>query len=262
MGNMCFIAGVQKCGTSTMYALLCQHPELGGAQRWETGHAGFPPKELHVFNTGAFKRGDGWYRSHFGSHRWWLDATPEYITKYSFVKRMHRFDRSGRVILMLRDPVKRAVSAWRHWSRLPNEEKWVLPCPGGTWLDNIREESRHVAHMQAAKEFTGFLSRGLYADQLEMLHELYGKERVKVVFLEDVVRNPDEQVRNIQQWLGVHPFAAERRHVNEGTSPSVDKAGGEETNDDALPFLRDFFLSHNSRLEQLLSTQLPEEWSR
>ena len=48
------IIGYHKCGTTSLYDYICQHPNIGSASR----------KEIHYFDL-SFWRGIGWYRTHF-----------------------------------------------------------------------------------------------------------------------------------------------------------------------------------------------------
>src|SRR5690625_2118520 len=49
------VAGAQRCGTTSLFRALMQHPQITG-----------PPllKGVHYFDT-AYARGIGWYRGHF-----------------------------------------------------------------------------------------------------------------------------------------------------------------------------------------------------
>ena len=48
------VIGEMKCGTSSIYSWLLQHPAIGG----------YPHKEVCYFDL-RYSRGPAWYRSHF-----------------------------------------------------------------------------------------------------------------------------------------------------------------------------------------------------
>ncbi|MDQ1694823.1 MAG: hypothetical protein QOJ03_176, partial [Frankiaceae bacterium] len=57
------IAGAQRCGSTTLFSLMRQHPQLFLAR----------PKELHFFDR-YWDRGIDWYRSQFWLPRGQLQA--------------------------------------------------------------------------------------------------------------------------------------------------------------------------------------------
>lgn len=99
------IIGVQKGGTSSLYHYLAQHPQI------------IPPKEkeLHYFDTKEPTPSAPYLqmfpKSYF-TRKISYDATPNYIYYPGTAKKIYDFDPNMKFIVVLRDPVKRAFSAW------------------------------------------------------------------------------------------------------------------------------------------------------
>ena len=112
------IIGTQKAGTTWLSRRLNEHPEIF-----------LPPNELHYFDLDQnYKKGLDWYRKQFNDKP--KDAksvgekTPDYLwtnrphqNKINIAERIHQLDPDLKLIIILRNPVKRAISAYNHFLR-------------------------------------------------------------------------------------------------------------------------------------------------
>ncbi|MBX9700198.1 MAG: sulfotransferase domain-containing protein, partial [Acetobacteraceae bacterium] len=106
-----FVAGVQKAGTTTLFAHLRRHPGLV---------APTAEKELHVFDdeTIDWRAPIDWSRLHarFPAERRCglrFEATPITLFWPPALARIRAYNPAARIILIFRDPIGRAVSQWR-----------------------------------------------------------------------------------------------------------------------------------------------------
>ncbi len=164
--------GIQKAGTSWLYRMVKQHPEVCVSN----------PKEPHFFNREKnFARGMEWYRERFycaPEAKAVGEFTPDYLwlrLKAGSTPALHATpDVAARVaeafpdlrfIVCLRDPTTRAVSSYFHHigaGRLsPNRR---LAEVGDEW---------------------GILSMGHYADHLEHWFHCFRPERFQVLIYEE-----------------------------------------------------------------------------
>ncbi len=110
------IIGAQRCGTSSFYKYLEDHPLIVPSLR----------KEVRYFERN-YARGEGWYRAHFPSkwHRKWIsrrhgrepvsfEASPAYLLHPLAPPRAGQLLPETRIVAMLRNPVDRALSHYRH----------------------------------------------------------------------------------------------------------------------------------------------------
>jgi hypothetical protein len=200
------IIGAQRCGTSSLYKYLGQHPEARASIRKEVG-----------FFTAYVHKGEGWYRAHFPLtctplHRRtkvYFEASPDYMLDPRCAERAARTLTEGRIIVLLRDPVGRAFSHYQHNVRLGQE-----PHSFEEALD--LEESRLAPHREAmerephvsmpTRDFKRFLrfsyvTRGLYAEQLEPWLKHFPRDRVLVQSSEELFREPTRVFSIITSFL-------------------------------------------------------------
>src|SRR5579872_6807617 len=104
-----FICGVQKGGTTSLYAHLCEHPSLQAPSK----------KEIHFFDDES----ENWLRPDYGrlesffgaeeEDRLRFDVTPIYCFWPPSIERIRTYNPAARLILLFRDPFGRAWSQWR-----------------------------------------------------------------------------------------------------------------------------------------------------
>ena len=102
--------GVQKGGTTTLQRLLEQHPQVH-----------LPPsKELHYFSL-HYGKGEAWYRQQFAdakADQHCGEITPYYLFHPEAPQRIKALLPDVTLLVLLRDPVERALSQVFHSKRL------------------------------------------------------------------------------------------------------------------------------------------------
>ena len=168
------IAGTQKAGTTWLEHNLARHPVV------------FTPKrQLHFFDRN-YEKGFEWYGRWFGgvsSSEICGEKTTEYfdpITVETVFSRIAKDSPQSRIFIILRNPVKRALSAVQHMvnsglEALPGEPDEVL------FTDRAREKSKGFRYIE----------RGFYVRQLEIVYRYIPIEQVCVLIFErDIVAEP------------------------------------------------------------------------
>lgn len=112
------IIGAQKAGTTSLFDYLSHHPYLVPSRQ----------KEVCFFsNDELYQKGEAWYHSHFpmpyrvlkGSLAY--EATPEYLFYPQCPERIFQYNAGMKLIIILRDPVERAYSAWNMYRRFQKD---------------------------------------------------------------------------------------------------------------------------------------------
>lgn len=235
------IIGGQKCGTSSLYQYLCQHPQVAGVVERPDAHTGrWIGKEVHYLNQrGANKRPASWYRAHFDYPEAGiinLEATPDYLTSAEAPMRALELIPQAKFILVLRNPVDRAFSAYQHMLR-----------------EDVVQES-FTAHIerrlsdqnQAVSTGWDLLKKGRYAEGLERWFAHFPRSQFHIIDFQDLTDSTDASVANAVTFLGLPPAT-----INTQGSRNV---GGysERPAPDVAAKLREYFEPHNRRLESLL----------
>jgi len=224
------IVGAMKCGTTTLNAWLRHHPQVAFSA----------VKEVHFFDNN-YHRGLGWYRSYFpileslSGAKCVLEATPAYIQRAPKVaERMHRHIPEARLILMLRDPVQRAISHYGHRRR-----------------NGLEERSMEEALLSDEGPKPGtrnfYKTRGLYAEKLDAFLHYYERSRILVIKSEEFFADPAEVYSRVQGFLGLSHFSlpAGIKAHNVGAKRDVIPAA-------VLSHLADFYREPNQSLQAML----------
>lgn len=109
-----FIIGGMKSGTTTLYQYLSNHPEVYTTEI----------KEPCYFSYN-YSKGLKWYLTQYPlkkdtSKKIAIDASPVYLhDSLRSASRIHEFDRNAKIIVLMRDPIERAISHFAFYSN-PN----------------------------------------------------------------------------------------------------------------------------------------------
>jgi hypothetical protein len=187
------IIGSQKAGTTWLHRAISQHPEVVVST----------PKELHFFNDLAtYERGLDWYADHFDptpETKAIGEATPSFQTtdipedrpdehRDLIPRRTHDAIPDARLVLILRDPVERAVSAYYHFLR---KGTW----PGWPSLTEVADSR-------------GIVSAGFYDVHLARWLETFDPEQLLVFVYEEAFRDDaskSSMVHRTFEHIGVDP---------------------------------------------------------
>lgn len=237
------IIGAQRAGTTSLYEWLSAHPRVAPARK----------KELHFFDT-HYYRGARWYRSNFPvkqSGRVTGEASP-YMLFHPLApaRAAETLPGETRFVVLLRDPVERAISHYWHSRRI---EAWETE----TFERAVELEPYRLAAVRPRVEqgersfgFAAFsyVSRGEYATQLERWFAAVGRDRVLVVESEELFAHPETQ-RQVLAWLDLEahgkPFPVSNQFERREPVP-----------EELVQRLREHYEAPNRELFQLLGREL------
>ncbi|HEX2504969.1 MAG TPA: sulfotransferase [Gaiellaceae bacterium] len=260
------ILGAQRAGTSTLFFHLHEHPDV---RRPTIGAGGISwSKELHFFDE-RYGWGLDWYRTFFpyeaarelarrrGHDLQAGEATPYYLFHPAVPARIAETLPDVRLIALLRNPIERAYS---HYSLMRLRGRESLSFADAVDAEPERLASIDPAVFDAPVQVPGedgvrlhehhrhrsYLSRGLYAEQLERWFEHFPREQLHVIRFEDLAADPARIYRETLEFLGLHawsPSTFTRRNPGKKPEP-LDPA--------VRARLEEYFAEPNERLAQLL----------
>ena len=198
------IIGGQRCGTTSLYYYLRAHPQVLPALA----------KEVH-FLTLHWSRGEGWYRARFplrarktGRRRPPLtfEATPYYLFHPMAAARAAELLPEVKLLVLLRDPVTRAWSHYRHMVRLGLEplsfEEAIAQEP--TRLAGEVERIHSDPDYDAVRyRRYSYLARGAYAEQLHRWLAQFPADRFLVLHSERLLADPASCYGKVLGFLGL-----------------------------------------------------------
>ena len=235
--NNLFIVGAQKAGTTALHHYLEQHPLITSGVSKESGF---------FHKDSLFQRGEGYYRSLFPvdmKGKYALDSTPEYLYLEKAAERIHKFKPDAKIIILLREPVSRAYSAFNMYSQgfgsklfrhaLKNSnhdaKKIFLPIAEGKKLPEIEQflalEMDIIAGNTSGAE-PSLIRRGIYTPQIERYINIFGQDNVLILFSSDLKGDTSGTVDRVLEFAGLPKiYMGEHlpKHVREYTTESFAK---------------------------------------
>lgn len=246
------IFGARRCGTTSLYTYLTQHPSVLPALR----------KETFYFDH-FFEQGERWYRSHFPTRaekallRPWRgslvtgEATPGYLLDPFVPERIKRLMPDIKLIGVLRNPVDAVYSAYQFGikrgtysaeevvfeERILREQECLsgsVPCQCAP------ETVKHARH---------FLSQYIYINQLQPWFDKFPRENILILISEELFGNPRQLFNSVQDFLEIprhdlreYPVFNDNRYTQ--MAPALKKQ------------LVDFYSPYNEKLANLIGRKL------
>lgn len=263
------IAGAQKSATTSLHYYLNQHPDLRGSN----------PKEVCYFHDDRnYRKGKEWYRKAFINFRspfkkgLFFETTPENLYYRKAPARIYDFNRDMKIIIVLREPVQRAFSAWTMYRMLKCQKgglpdlfyngkeldvtsglvrEFYLPDEFPSFEQCIQSELQKI-ESGSSEEEPALLRRGIYLPQIKRYHEIFGKDQVLILGFKELASNLVYSLNRILNFLGLPEsdwafLNCNKRNVNRylvKLQPETEQ------------FLKDFYQPHNEALFKYLGYHL------
>jgi len=176
------VIGAMKAGTTSLYRLLCRHPQIGMSREKEP--AFFCADEI-------FARGWAWYESLFTDAYGKTavgEASTSYTKRYVYPRAAERIGEhlpDARLIYVVRHPLERIESQWMHGVH----QGW------------------HSSSFRRALEEPGLLDPSRYWSQISAYRKFFPDERILVLLFDEFKHRPAEFMSQVFRFLGVDPDA-------------------------------------------------------
>lgn len=216
------LAGVQRSGTTALFEALYRLPNVERPRRG---------KGSHYFSYNYF-RGWEWFQSQFPTRTWarsveartgrpmfCFDACPYYLFHPFAVERMAQALPDAKVMVMLRDPVRRAESHYHHSVSHGHEDldfREALAREQERMVGEVERMEQDWSYWSHHHEHHSYLAKGLYAEQLERLFRFYDRDQVMVIQSEEFYRNPNGVLADVTGWLGLPEVTLARNDDRNG----------------------------------------------
>jgi len=182
------IIGAMKAGTTTLFSMLADHPEIAPAHPKEPGFFAFDDE---------YAKGFDWYHGLFdfdaNTHRYRLEASTDY-SKAPFVtgvwdRMKARPNARFKLIYIMRHPLKRIESHARHTERTRKEVGQIV--------------SRRSSHSLDNGPSLPSLSMTRYATQLDAYSEARAAGDLYLTTLEDLKHAPERVMSELCEFLDI-----------------------------------------------------------
>jgi len=211
-----FIVGAPKCGTTTLYNCLRQHPEIFMPSRKE------PRFFCDDLDSGSerdgffFLRDEASYLSLFscaGKAKRIGEASTTYLYSEVSARRIREFCGSASIIIMLRNPVDMLYSY--HSERYYNGNEDIPDFEAALAVEGERRRGLRLPRNAANLKGLYYKDVAKFSIQIQRYLEVFGQDRVRIVLLDDLKRDPLSLYKDIFTFLGVsQSFTPEFQIVN------------------------------------------------
>ena len=196
MSRTLILGGTTKAATTALFAHLARHPRVSPAVLKEPRF--FLDPDYPLDRPVPFEGGPAAYDALFPPRpepcvR--LEATPDYLHSPGTAARLRAALPEALLLFSLRDPIERLVS-WYRFARGAAR----LPADMGL-ADYV---ARQMARPGGEQPFRA-LAQGHYVEDLGRYLERFPPRQVRVVFHEDLVRDPATEVAGILRFAGLEP---------------------------------------------------------
>lgn len=198
-----FVLGAGKCGTTSLHAILRQHPDI---------HAS-PVKEPTFFcdNFQLIRDPLEYFRQFDSPASVRIESSHAYLTNPGTAETLRTLFPDAKFVLILRDPKNRAYSLWRHMRRLKHEVDGLPYEDIPDFAAALKAEPERFASRAFAENcrqyFWNFLycRSSLYDEQIERYAALFDRNQFHVLSLAELSSAPVKTTQEIMRFLDLDP---------------------------------------------------------
>jgi len=270
------IVGAEKAATTSLHYYLTQNPQLISPQF----------KEVPYFwNDAAYSKGDDWYERFFltfGSKKYdktvAFDATPANLYLPYVPERIKKYRSDMKIIILLREPVSRAYSAWnmlkenydkyhsksfkivrqfipayiRNSPATQNMKTELFEVPAyPSFEEVVAKEMDKIKHGSPHYE-PSFLRRGFYAEQIKRYYEHFPKEQILILSSKLLKTDLENQLNRILNFIDLPNYDWSKLEKQQKNAYKY----SEPINTDIKAKLQAFYEPYNKQLFELLGEEI------
>ena len=202
------VIGAQKCGTTSFFKNLREHPQIKAPVR----------KEVHYFDQQPLPPAN-WYRAHFHRPTPWREgaitgeASPSYCA-FPFVPEAAKpLVPDCKFIMLLRDPVARAYSAYQFFARANGTrmsfEEFIDRDFQLLGRDPVTINTfwKYLGAARSRVQAPITLLRGVYSEQVKHWRSVFAPDQVVLLDSKNYFKNPTESLNTVAtRTLGLPDF--------------------------------------------------------
>jgi sulfotransferase family protein len=248
------LVGTKRGGTTSLFNYLLAHPAMVPM---------FPARGMkspHYFYR-EFRRGPEWYRSHFATDKQRQaleaklggptvtgEASPYYLYHPYTAARVHQLVPHVKIVMSLRDPVRRAYS--HYWERFDQGVETLsfedaLAAEPQRLAGELERMAKDPLYYSRPHDWYSYRDRGIYAPQVQRWLALFPRDQILVLRAEDFYADEQATFDQLTDFLGV----ARHRLPDK---PRLNYRPAEKMRSETAAELAEFYRPHNAALETLL----------
>jgi hypothetical protein len=193
------IGGSTKCGTTSLFTYLADHPEICGASFKESRFflgENEPLESRYRLEQDGFNAYGQLFENCTGRVR--MEATPDYLYSPFAAENIHSHIPGAKMVFILRDPVERLVS----WYKFAKQR---------ALLDNAVSFEDYVnrqfasGNKESSEQHMNALRQGLYSRYLQNYRDHFDEESLLILHFDELKNDPGALIRRVCQHCGIDP---------------------------------------------------------
>jgi hypothetical protein len=190
------IVGAPKCGTTSLYNYLNQHPDIFlpsikephyfGSDLTPAGFTGKTKKYLNLFKSVDVP--------HIGEASTW------YLYSETAAEEIYDFNKDMKIVLMLRNPIYAAQSL--HAQTLFGFNEDVKEFDKAVRLEEKRMNGESVPSNNKRLESLFYIDAYRYGRQIKRYVDLFGQSQLHIILFDDFIDRTTQKVEEVYQFLG------------------------------------------------------------
>ena len=252
------IIGIRKGGTRAIIDSLSRHPDVRACTR-----------EVHFFDRQEnYQLGLNWYKSQMPpalNNQVTIEKTPAYFVTDHVPRLVFKMSSSVKLLVVVRDPTVRAIS---DYAQLSDKHHGTLK----PFEEYVTEDLHH----RVLRTTSAIVDTGVYIKHLNKWLEYFPIEQIHFVNGEELVKNPVDEMKSVEKFLGLEPFIDETLYYFNETKgfpclvPASEKNGEHASgclsetkgrphpsvDQDVVTLLRDFYRPLNEEFYRAIGKNL------
>lgn len=189
-----FIIGASKCGTTSFYNILNQHPDICLSSIKETEYFALPEKKKSQID---YKD----YFKHCTGEKIIGEVCPSYseLNVVPWVpENIYNYNSNAKIIYLIRNPIDRIESVWKqtlysgHWQERKYYKRFGLDIP-----------KMSLNFEKSIFEYPPFIESCKYWKQINGYRKYFSDEQIKIILFEDYVNKPEQVFESIFNFLDI-----------------------------------------------------------
>ena len=238
-----FIVGAAKCGTTSIHNYLGQHPDIFFPHVKEPNYYSsvdsrikehyLKPKKDKKYQYKIVRSSDVYFSLFEDSKNFKIvgESSTSYIWDKDAAQKIHNDFPEAKIIIMLRNPIKRAFSHYL-MLRKSGQEKET------DFYEALKTDKKREPKFWGKGAFL-YEDLGFYYTQVERYYKVFKKENIKVIIFEDFVENAKKGLLDVFQFLQIdeskiddvdfnrkhNQFVAHKSKLSRTIVQAINKAG-------------------------------------
>src|SRR5579885_942017 len=207
-GPNLFLVGAPKCGTTSLYEYLRQHPQIyfpsaEGDRYWLAKEPCFFCPDLNMAPTASIKDKREFLQLYAGAdnYKWRGDASACALRSDAAPGLIKAFCPDARILVLLRPPVEQMRSHHKQLLRVDWED--ITDFHEAVAAGEDCDKGLRLPPKTSVPRSLNYSSFSCHAPQVERYFQLFGRDAVKVILLEDLEKKPKETWRELMEFLEI-----------------------------------------------------------